>query len=65
MLSLRITKSKSRYQKYNRLSQSRPEPQQSLQVVPSGIVPKPLQLGHLPINCLMRCIRLIIGTTPE
>jgi len=60
MLALQLTKSKNQYQRYSRLSQSRPEPQQSLQVVPSGIVPNPLQLGHLPMNCLMRCIRLII-----
>jgi len=60
MLALQLTKSKSRCQKCSRLSQSLPDPQQSPQVVPSGIVPKPLQLGHLPINCLMSCIKLII-----
>ena len=65
MLAPQLTKSKSRYQRCSLLSQSLPDPQQSPQVVPSGKVPTPLQFGHLPINCLMRCIRLIISMTPE
>ena len=46
MLALRRTKSKSRCQRCNLLSQSLPDPQQSPQVVPSGKVPIPLQFGH-------------------
>ena len=46
MLALQLTKSKNLYQRYSRLFQSLPDPQQSPQVVPSGKVPIPLQFGH-------------------